>query len=234
MSNETLQVKEMVESIFLFNQTAGNVGVQRTKGNKLFDLYMDLIDEESGFELIKGLTTPDEQMSEKLNLILDSTGDIFVVAVGALYSLGFTSDEVTSMIMSTSVTDTDIESKVEDVFDAKSTLKKIVSISILAKTCLIFIKEVTGDLDVINVINASNLSKFCKTEDEAIDTVRSYCESQVYYNVDYFKVNDLYVVRGYKRGIRGINSEQSKILKSINYIDAREGLSEIVARVELK
>lgn len=231
MSNETLQVKEMVESIFLFNQTAGNVGVQRTKGNKLFDLYMDLIDEESGFELIKGLTTPDEQMSVKLNLILDSAGDIFVVAVGALYSLGFTSDEVTSMVMSSSVTDTDIESKVEDVFDAKSTLKKIVSISILAKTCLIFIKEVVGDLDVINVINASNLSKFCKTEDEAIDTVRSYSESEVYDNVDYFKVNDLYVVRGYKRGI---NSEQSKILKSINYIDAREGLSEIVARVELK
>lgn len=228
MSNETSQVKEMVESIFLFNQTAGNVGVQRTKGNKLFDLYIDLIDEESGFELIKGLTTPDEQMSEKLNLILDSVGDIFVVAVGALYSLGFTSDEVTSMVMSTSVTDTDIESKVEDVFNTKSTLKKIVSISILAKTCLIFIKDVTGNLDVINVINASNLSKFCKTEDEAIDTVRSYSESEVYDNVDYFKVNDLYVVRGYKRGI---NSEQSKILKSINYIDAREGLSEIVAQL---
>lgn len=55
-------------------------------------------------------------------------------------------------------------------------------------------------------VHESNMSKFCKTEEEANETVKSYFEKGI---ETYFKlVNDYYVV---------YRSEDNKVLKSINY-----------------
>lgn len=55
-------------------------------------------------------------------------------------------------------------------------------------------------------VHESNMSKFCKTEEEAHETVKSYFEKGI---ETYFKlVNDYYVV---------YRSEDNKVLKSINY-----------------
>lgn len=55
-------------------------------------------------------------------------------------------------------------------------------------------------------VHESNMSKFCKTEEEAHETVKSYFDKGI---ETYFKlVNDYYVV---------YRSEDNKVLKSINY-----------------
>lgn len=77
------------------------------------------------------------------------------------------------------------------------------------------------DLDKsFNVVHESNMSKFCKTEKEAKDTVLSYIEKYAkgespYDSPGYKLVNGLYVV---------YNVSTGKVLKNIKYTPAQEGL----------
>ena len=81
------------------------------------------------------------------------------------------------------------------------------------------------DLDAaFDVIHKSNMSKFCKTKEEAKDTVNSYVEKFVkgespYDSPSYKLVNGLYVV---------YNKSTGKVLKNINYIPAKEGLLKLM------
>lgn len=66
-----------------------------------------------------------------------------------------------------------------------------------------------------NKVETSNFSKFCKTEQEALDTIYNY-ENGTHWDklgtkIDctYVKVNDYYIVK---------RLEDGKILKSINYV----------------
>jgi predicted HAD superfamily Cof-like phosphohydrolase len=61
-------------------------------------------------------------------------------------------------------------------------------------------------------VNSSNLSKFCKDEQEAQLTVDSYKDDVRYQNVHYSEVNGKYVIKGSVEGVRGL-----KILKGVNY-----------------
>lgn len=81
------------------------------------------------------------------------------------------------------------------------------------------------DLDKsFNIVHESNMSKFCKTEKEAKDTVDSYVEKYVkgespYDSPSYKLVNGLYVV---------YNKSTGKVLKNINYTPAQEGLLKLL------
>lgn len=71
------------------------------------------------------------------------------------------------------------------------------------------------DLDKsFDIVHKSNMSKLCKTEGEAIQTVKWYLENEKRYDSPYYELapdNVHYVVR---------NKSTNKILKSINYIPA--------------
>tara|TARA_B100000530_G_C15928103_1_gene475780 strand:+ start:2324 stop:2824 length:501 start_codon:yes stop_codon:yes gene_type:complete len=68
-----------------------------------------------------------------------------------------------------------------------------------------------------NIIQKSNMSKFCKTEQEAIDTVKHYKNNDKRYDSPTYRTsidkdnNTLFVV---------FNKSTGKILKSINYTEA--------------
>jgi predicted HAD superfamily Cof-like phosphohydrolase len=63
--------------------------------------------------------------------------------------------------------------------------------------------------EAFDEVQRSNMSKFCKDEDEAIQTVASYTNQNI--ETYYEKVDNLYVIR---------RTEDHKILKSINYSPA--------------
>lgn len=71
------------------------------------------------------------------------------------------------------------------------------------------------DLDKsFDIVHKSNMSKLCKTEGEAIQTVKWYLENEKRYDSPYYEIapdNVHYVVR---------NKSTNKILKSINYTPA--------------
>lgn len=70
-------------------------------------------------------------------------------------------------------------------------------------------------LKVMREINRSNLSKFCTTEEDAIESVKRYENDERYFDVKYEKRDDLYVILGRKVG-EG-NDSAYKILKGIDY-----------------
>jgi len=69
------------------------------------------------------------------------------------------------------------------------------------------------DLDkAFKIVHDSNMSKFCKSEEEAIKTVEFYKNSTIYDSVSYRKYKDFWIV---------YNKSTGKILKSINYTPAK-------------
>jgi hypothetical protein len=83
----------------------------------------------------------------------------------------------------------------------------------------LFQKTASYDSDrIFTIVHESNMSKLCKTEEEAVQTVNKYLEdykngvtnydSPYYYKLD----NGLYVIK---------NKSTGKALKSINYIKVK-------------
>ena len=70
------------------------------------------------------------------------------------------------------------------------------------------------DLDKsFDIVHESNMSKFCKTEEEAKETVKYYEQNIKLYKTPTYRQNgDLWIV---------YNGDTGKILKSINYIPAK-------------
>ena len=68
----------------------------------------------------------------------------------------------------------------------------------------------------LEAVHASNMSKFCKTEEEAIETVDRYVVGGRV--VTYEKVNDLYVVK----------DDQGKVRKAVNYKPPTDDLRKIL------
>lgn len=71
--------------------------------------------------------------------------------------------------------------------------------------------------ELLQEINDSNYSKFCKDEECAIKSVMAYFDDPRYYNVFYRKVGDVYVIFGYKAGQVGDKATEPKVLKGIHY-----------------
>ena len=71
---------------------------------------------------------------------------------------------------------------------------------------------------VMDVVNSSNMSKFCETEDLAIESVQQLkdSESHRYENIHYEKVGSYYVIYGTPIGKTG-----KKILKGTDYWKVR-------------
>ena len=69
--------------------------------------------------------------------------------------------------------------------------------------------------DIMKIVNESNLSKFCDSEEEADKSVAHYQKSSRYSNVYWEKVGNKYVVFGWLTG-----ANKAKILKSVNYKEA--------------
>jgi len=66
------------------------------------------------------------------------------------------------------------------------------------------------DLDTaFDLVHVSNMTKFCNSEKEAIDTVNTYASNYKYRNINYKRIGNLFIV---------YDSDTGKTLKSINYV----------------
>ena len=75
--------------------------------------------------------------------------------------------------------------------------------------------------EVLKIINDSNMSKFCDNEEDAIQSVEAYEDSEEYRDVHYRKVRGRYVIYGYKKDVTV--SCKPKILKGIHYQPSKLG-----------
>ena len=70
--------------------------------------------------------------------------------------------------------------------------------------------------ELLKEINDSNFSKFCTKELDAAISVAAYNRGNRYKDVFYEKVDDLWVIRGWKVD-QDVNTATPKVLKGINY-----------------
>lgn len=70
--------------------------------------------------------------------------------------------------------------------------------------------------ELFKEVNDSNYSKFCYNEEDAIESVRSYDSSDKYHSVYFDKIDDLYVIFGYKVG-DDPRTTKPKVLKGIHF-----------------
>ena len=69
-------------------------------------------------------------------------------------------------------------------------------------------------VEILKEINDSNFSKYCTSEEEAVESVESYSDDPRYIEVCYKQVGDYFVILGKKVGHGGSGF---KILKGVNY-----------------
>lgn len=69
---------------------------------------------------------------------------------------------------------------------------------------------------VFKEVNDSNYSKFCYKESDAVASVERYAHDNRYHGVYYEKIDDLYVIFGYKEG-EDPETTKAKVLKGIHY-----------------
>ncbi len=81
--------------------------------------------------------------------------------------------------------------------------------------------------EAFEVVADSNLSKFCKTIDEAEESVQKYEKDGRYKNVGYKSQDGQYVVFGAKTD----GTADYKILKSANFVDPSNELSRLVGDI---
>lgn len=69
---------------------------------------------------------------------------------------------------------------------------------------------------VLKAVNDSNYSKFCTSEEDAIQSVMKYSDDTRYKNVFYEHVGDYFVIKGWKVE-QNVNADMPKILKGVRY-----------------
>ncbi len=204
---------------------------------KCLKLRLDLIKEEID-ELIEAYNTND-YIEEQ-----DACADILYVAYGMAYTYKWNSDQYfkekyfLKNEINTNITlfknlhypeNVNKQKLIDMLFDIYQDLVEATSIKdtemtldILHKLIYhIYMFQHTANYDsdrVFTIVHESNMSKLCKTEEEAIQTVNKYLEdykngvtkydSPYYYKLD----NGLYVIK---------NKSTGKALKSINYIKVK-------------
>ncbi len=204
---------------------------------KCLKLRLDLIKEEID-ELIEAYNTHD-YIEEQ-----DACADILYVAYGMAYTYKWNSDEyIKEKYFLKNETDKNItffknfhypdninkEKLIDMLYDIYNELEYATTMNDIELTQahlhkliyhIYLFQHSTGyDSDrIFTIVHESNMSKLCKTEEEAIQTVDKYLEdykngvtnydSPYYYKLD----NGLYVIK---------NKSTGKALKSINYIKVK-------------
>ena len=218
-----------------------NTALDNTKVAKL---RCNLILEESINEFSKALK--DNNIIEQL----DSIADALYVLYGLCYTYSFNPDEYVRLINVLSVEDmtnyqiikyrfnkdeTNIQKIYEENCDLERMLRKAmledkdIVTTYITTMCMIVNSYKLGillgyDIDkLFDIIHSSNMSKVCKTYNEALETVKSY-ENKIasgdntYDSPYYYENNGYFIVK---------NKSSGKSLKSINYIPVKLNLEEL-------
>jgi len=99
---------------------------------------------------------------------------------------------------------------VQGVIDGATDLLKVT-------TQLLFSISVDPEA-ALKQVNDSNFSKFCTNEEDAVASVKSYENDDRYVDVFYEKVEDMYIIKGWKTG-QDKSVHSPKVLKGIHYFE---------------
>ena len=189
-SGQTQQNKtgtDFLSKVGEFNKVAGNLQyTPTTVPIEIYKLRESLIYEEYQ-ELLEGIASGDKVEQ------LDALADLLYVIYGFIW----------------------VKNEPMIFFNGPKEIRKEVIIDMSAHLCLRLKATLVAANDLnlftqleeaFNRVHESNMSKFCKTELEAGETVYHYKLKGIY--TYYKKVDDLYVV---------LRVEDNKVLKSINY-----------------
>lgn len=76
---------------------------------------------------------------------------------------------------------------------------------------------------IMNIVNSSNLSKFCNTLEEAVASVEAYDNDPLYKDVCYIEMAGKYIILGRKEGA---DTTALKILKASTFINPEQQLDQ--------
>ena len=215
------------------------------ENTKVAKLRCDLIKEESINEFTKAFQEQDTVE------MLDSIADALYVLYGLCYTYQFNPDEYVNLeyglehnsnyekirnkFNQKKTNNNNISDIHKENCDLEVTLRKallddkdIVTVYITTM-CMIVNEYKLGillgyDIDkVFDIVHSSNMSKVCRTEQEAQDTVQSYLNKiasgdNTYDSPYYYENNGYYIVK---------NKSSGKSLKSINYTAVKFNLEEL-------
>jgi len=236
-----MSVKSDYEKVCEFNKAFDFPQYNDFLNEKTLKLRLDLIKEE--------ITELKEAYSNNDTVeILDACADILYVAYGMAYTYKINSDEFLNyLILNKNITlfkniveqnipYIGIESQINHIFNQYLKLEKCCVennkewINAL-HNIIIYVydlqKELKYDSDkIFTIVHDSNMSKLCKSEIEAIQTVEKYQQEynsgkSPYDSVYYYKLadSDLYVIK---------NKSSGKALKSINYTKVKLNLNDLL------
>lgn len=211
MTNIIANTEKVKEFMLTSGQYVGvNYGITK-ENSQLIELRRDLINEE--------LNELSDAIEEENTIeILDALCDIEYVLLGAMITFGIKPEKIV-------IHDFELYDNIAGLLELNETIfRNIKSLrnkeisqsdfSNLYADLILFRQTLsTNGIDydylfqkAFDRVHESNMTKFCKTEREAIDTCQIYKirNTSTYYD----KVNDLFVVK---------RSSDSKVLKSINY-----------------
>lgn len=211
MTNIIKNTEKVKEFMITSGQYIGvNYGLTK-ENSQLVSLRQELIKEE--------LMELQDSIVDNNNIeILDALCDIEYVLLGAMITFGIKPEKIIAHDFELYDNFTGLLELNETIFrNIKSLRSKEISqsdFSNLYADLILFRQRLSTDgidydylfQEGFDKVHESNMTKFCKTEKEAIDTCTSYKLKNIptYYD----KVNDLFVIK---------RSEDNKVLKSINY-----------------
>jgi len=236
-----MSVKSDYEKVCEFNKAFDFPQYNDFLNEKTLKLRLDLIKEE--------ITELKEAYSNNDTVeILDACADILYVAYGMAYTYKINSDEFLNyLILNKNITlFGNIILTTKEIVKIHDILNMIyMEYDKLEKCCvennkewinalhniIIYVydlqKELKYDSDkIFTIVHDSNMSKLCKSEIEAIQTVEKYQQEynsgkSPYDSVYYYKLadSDLYVIK---------NKSSGKALKSINYTKVKLNLNDLL------
>lgn len=181
----------------------------------LMKLRLSLIEEEFN-EFLEGYN------KESKKMMIDGLGDLLYVVEGTMVALGI--EDLLNLVKSISeqyTIDALVTELKNNIMDLKKNYFEMNEITM--SSTLEFIIYTIFELSLLigfdlekafDIIHQNNMSKLCKTEDEAIKTVDSYRKNPLFSSqiIDYRQSND-------KKYFVVYNKTTGKILKSINWVE---------------
>jgi len=235
-----MSVKSDYKKVCEFNKAFDFPQYDDFSNEKTLKLRLDLIKEE--------ITELNEAYSNNdIIEILDACADIIYVAYGMAYTYKVNSDDFLNYLICdknktlfknifvngfTKLEKVDLINKIEGQYNkleecCKENNKEWIN---ALHNIIIYVYDLQIILNfdsdkIFTIVHDSNMSKLCKSETEATETVKKYqkdyiSEKSPYDSVYYYKLNDseLYVIK---------NKSTGKALKSINYTKVKFNLDEI-------
>ena len=244
-----MSTKTDFQKVCDFNQAFDFPQYNNFSNSKCLKLRLDLIKEE--IEELREAFYKNDYIEE-----MDACADILYVAYGMAYTYKLNSDDLLKKFITNNtktlfqnmninyinnISDINVtKSKIlESIIDKSIILQNRCRINLPLEDCSILLHEIIIDVykfqlicrynsdKIFALVHDSNMTKLCKNEQEAINTVHKYTndyilnnspyDSPYYYQLESGAYSGYYIVK---------NQSTGKVLKSINYTPVQLNLSE--------